>query len=798
MPSQNLLRLALCLIPFTAAFAQQDPHVTVQQSPTGLTAHIDDETLHLIVCQPTVIHVIAGPGDPSPATDPQQQPWITPNSCPGAKFTFAQDAHFATLTTSAVKVSLSLRGGNLTYTKADAAPDGNHIASSDLLREGNQVPRTYEPATVNNEQTHHVIGRFRPNNTEAFYGLGQHQSGVFNYRGSVVELGQNNTDIAIPLLLSTKGYAILWNTASFTYFDNRFPLEANFDTLAADTVDYYFLYGPEFDSIIHHYRDLTGHTPLFPLWGYGYIQSKDRYRSQQEILYVAHEYRARHIPIDAIVQDWFWWRHDGEGDPLFNDNYPDVPAELRDLHQNHFHTMISVWGLMDANSANFKKIESLDFDIPKTHVYDPSNPGARDFFWNNLVGPLHAQGWDSFWLDSAEPEEYFPHVGDAILRNKQLHMGSGARYTNIFPLLHTGNVTQHWKDADAAHPESAKRTLILTRSAFLGQQKNGAVSWSGDVYSTFWGLQHQIAAGLNFALSGNPYWATDIGGYWPPDGRSNDPKDPNPFDPTNPNYEELYTRWFQFGAFCPVFRSHGHRPHNEIWTYSKVEPILLTYDKLRYRLMPYIYSSAWRVTDADYTLMRPLVMDWRTDPNTHNIADQFMFGPSILVSPVTQAGATSRTLYLPASPAWFDLWTGTSQPGSRQITAEAPLDRLPLYVRAGSILPLGPEIEYTNQNPSAPLELRIYPGADADFNLYEDEGDTYAYEKGAHTLIPIHWTDATRTLTIGDRQGTYPNMPTTRTFTLVLVAPNHGIGESLTSNPDKSVTYKGSTISTHL
>ena len=279
---------------------------------------------------------------------------------------------------------------------------------------------------------------------------------------------------------------------------------------------------------------------------------------------------------------------------------------------------------------------------------------------------------------------------------------------------------------------------------------------------------------------------------------SNDPKDPNAFDPTSPAYEELYTRWFQFGTFCPVFRSHGHRPHNEIWTYTNVEPILLTYDKLRYRLMPYIYSAAWRVTNDDYTLMRPLVMDWRTDPNTHNIADQFMFGPSILVSPVIQAGATTRTLYLPASPAWYDFWTGASQPASRQITTEAPLDRLPLYIRAGSIIPLGSEIEYTGEKPDSPIELRIYRGADADFTLYEDEGDTYAYEKGAHTLIPIHWTDATQTLTIGDRQGTYPNMPATRTFNIVMVTPNHGTGESPTPTPDKSLTYKGTSTSTHL
>ncbi len=389
------------------------------------------------------------------------------------------------------------------------------------------------------------------------------------------------------------------------------------------------------------------------------------------------------------------------------------------------------------------------------------------------------QGWDAFWLDSAEPEEYYPHMGDAILRNKKLAIGNGAEYTNVFPLLHTIGVQEHWK-----HDNADKRVFLLTRSAFTGQQRVGATVWSGDIYSTYWALTHQVAAGLNFALSGYPYWTTDIGGYWPAK------------DGTNqlPGFQELYARWFEFGTFCPVFRSHGHRPANEMWTYDQVEPTLIQYDKLRYRLMPYIYSLAWKVTSEDYTMQRPLLMDWRTDPKTWNLGNQYMFGPAILVNPVLEADATHRSVYLPDAAVWYDFWTGKSLKGSETIDAPAPLDKMPLFVRAGSILPLGPEIEYATQDPGGPIELRIYPGANGSFNLYEDAGDGYDYEKGAHAIIPIQWDDQARTLTIGARAGTYPGLVPTRTFNIIFVADNHGAGPSVSKTADKEVKYEGKAL----
>jgi len=737
---------------------------TVQKLPLGMRATVGSETLDITVCDESVIHVLARP---NATAQPGPQPWMLDASqaCAGAPFQFTQDAKSATIVTGTTSVSFGLERGNLSFrtAKGDA-----------LLRERDSVPRTYEPVQRNGESTFQIADRFSPTPTEALYGLGQHQNGMFNYRGATVELAQNNTDVAIPLLVSSQGYAVLWNTAALSYADNRFPTELTLSSIAGKSIDYYFLYGPEMDTILHEYRNLTGHAPMLPKWAYGFFQSKDRYVSLDEITQIAQRYRAEHIPLDAMVQDWFWWKN--EGDPDFNSSYHDVAKDLEGLHKENVHTMISVWGLLDPASETYKTLEEKHLMLPGAHVYDPSNPEARDIYWSRLPGKLFSQGWDAFWLDSAEPEEFWPHMGDAILRDKQLAIGNGAEYTNVFPLLHTLGVQNHWKAT-----ADRKRVFLLTRSAFLGQQRVGATVWSGDVFSSYWALSRQVPAGLNFALSGYPYWTTDIGGYFPPYPGSVD----------GPAYQELYARWFEFGTFCPIFRTHGHRDHNEMWTYDRIEPTLIRYDKLRYRLMPYIYSLAWKVTSEDYTIQRPLVMEWRSDEKTWNIGDEFMFGPAILVNPVLKANATKRSVYLPPSPAWYDFWTGESTAGGKEIEAEAPLDRMPLYVRAGSILPMGPEIEYAAQDPDGPIELRLYRGANGAFDLYEDAGDSYDYEKGQHSLIPIRWNEDTGILTIGAREGSFPGMTAKRRFRIVLVGSGHGIGGELTSAAEREVTYEG-------
>lgn len=328
-----------------------------------------------------------------------------------------------------------------------------------------------------------------------------------------------------------------------------------------------------------------------------------------------------------------------------------------------------------------------------------------------------------------------------------------------------------------------KRVFILSRSAFAGEQRNAATVWSGDINSDWVFLRRQIPAGLNYSVSGLPYWTTDIGGFV-----SGNPDDPS--------YRELFIRWFQFGTFNPILRVHGTRStdQNELWSYgAEAQKILVRFDTLRYRLLPYIYSLAWMTTSEGYTPMRPLVMDFRTDVRAANIGNQFMYGPAILVNPVTEPGATSRSVYLPQA-RWYDFWSGSSSEGGRRIEAEAPLDRLPLYVRAGSILPLGPEMEWSTEKAADPIELRVYPGADGDFTLYEDENDNYNYEKGTHAEIPIHWNDAEHALTIGARHGEFPGMLRERKFQVVVVRADHGVSVEPTSAPDQVVSYSGAAV----
>jgi alpha-D-xyloside xylohydrolase len=382
-------------------------------------------------------------------------------------------------------------------------------------------------------------------------------------------------------------------------------------------------------------------------------------------------------------------------------------------------------------------------------------------------------GLDAWWLDTTEPETEGQE--ENILLGHKLAAGSGDRYVNVYPLMTTGAVYNGQRSAS-----DQKRVFILSRSAFAGAQKNAVTAWSGDINSDYFSFRRQIPAGLNFSLSGLPYWTTDIGGFV-----SGNPDDPE--------YRELFIRWFQYGTFCPIFRVHGTRSpdQNELWSYGPdAQKILASYDRLRYRLLPYIYSLAWKTTSEGYTPMRPLVMDFRGDVRAENIGDQFMYGPAFLVNPVTEPAASTRRLYLPKA-RWYDFWSGTSGDGGQVIDGPAPLERMPLYIRAGSIVPMGPDLEWSTQKPADPIELRVYRGADGDFTLYEDENDTYNYEKGSYATIPFHWDDVKQSLTIGQRQGKFPGMLSARTFRIVFVGDNHGVGIGPTDEPDRTVTYSG-------
>ncbi len=738
------------------------------QTGTGFTAHNERETLEIAVCGDALVHVTSRPaGAPAAA---EAQPWLLAktDACPGAPFQFSQANGVTTLTTSRLVVTLSERDGNLTFKNAEGET---------LVRERGNLPRTYLPSQASG--LYHIEDRFGPDATEALYGLGQHQNGMFNYRGSVVELGQNNTDIAIPLLVSSKGYAIFWNTASFSYIDNRFPLELNLESMAAPQIDYYVLYGPQMDAILHQYRSMTGHAPLFPEWAYGLFQSKDRYKTQAEILSIAAGYRSRHIPMDAIVQDWYWWKEGGKGDPIFNSGYTDVPAELKTLHDEHVHAMISAWAMMDATAENYKQIVAKGFDVSPAQIYDPSNPAAADFFWNQFVGKLFAQGWDAFWLDSSEPEEAWPYSRRRHpARQAAPHRSAAWNTRTSFPCC-----TPATSRSTGSRPISTKRVFLLTRSAFAGQQRNGAAVWSGDVYSSWWALRRQVPAGLNFALSGYPYWTTDIGGYHPLfAGQS-----------SQPAYQELYARWFEYGAFCPVFRTHGHRDSNELWTYDKVFPALLAVDRLRYRLLPYVYSLAWKVTSEDYTIQRPLVMDFRQDPATWEIGDQFMFGPALLVSPVLTEHATSRSVYLPGRERLVRLLDRRAH--RRRRCGHRSSSARPHPARRPRRIDPAPRPGHRIRRPGH--------GSHRTPHLSRSRWRLHALRRRGRQLslrarrARHHPDPLERCGThahLGARQGSYPGMAAGHTFNVVMVSAGHGVGGDATASPDKTIQYTGASV----
>ena len=732
-------------------------------------------TLRLLVCSPAIIHLEYSPTTSFPN---QPNPVVIKTNWPETPWTVQESADTITLATSSLKVVVDRKTGAITYSDSS----GHTLLHDDS--------KTMTPVTVNGEHTYRAEDYMTLQgygSTEAIYGLGQHQAGVWNYRGESVDLSQDNTSIAVPLMVSSAGYGLFWNNASRSRFNNRFVHALYVSSEVADTIDYYFLYGPELDQVVADYRELTGAAPMFGKWAYGFWQCKNRYKSQAELLGVAAKYRELQIPIDNIVQDWFWWNRKGEH--VFNQNYPDPKGMIDQLHRENFHLMISVWPFFEPGSTAYDTMDKNGWFIDKTvvakppyhkaemAVYDPSNPAARKYYWQLMDDALFKIGVDAWWLDTTEPETEGRE--ENIQLNHKLAIGSGNRYVNLFPLMTTTAVYEGQRAAS-----EQKRVFILSRSAFAGSQRNAVTAWSGDINSDWFTFRRQIPAGLNFELSGLPYWTTDIGGF----------VSGNPDDPA---YRELFIRWFEFGTFSPILRVHGTRSNdqNELWSYgADAQKVLTSYDRLRYRLMPYIYSMAWMVTNSSYTPMRALAMDFRSDPRALDVGDQFMFGPALLVSPVTEPGADTRRMYLPKA-NWYDFWTGRKQDGAKMIDASSPLDRIPLFVRAGSIIPMGPDLQYAAEKSPDPIELRVYRGANGTFSLYEDENDGYNYEKGAYATIQIRWDEASQALTIGERKGKFPGMLESRTFRVVFVGENHGTGIDITAQADKSVSYTGQAVS---
>jgi alpha-D-xyloside xylohydrolase len=775
MRRRSLLISTLLFIISVCASAQWkewNPVISYQQQQDAVMFKMQAGILRVQPCSDSIIRITYSATE----TIPQQTEYVVIKSqWTPEKFKVESSDKDVTISTAKLRVIVTKIDGAITY---------KDTGGQQLMVEGT---RTLTPVDVNGEKTYKAESFLNVyGSPEGLFGLGQHQAGVWNYRGESVDVSQENSNIAVPLLVSSNGYGLFWNNFSRTRFNNRFANYLYISSEVAETIDYYFLYGPELDQVVAEYRELTGAAPMFGKWAYGFWQCKNRYKSQAELLGVAHKYRELKIPVDNIVQDWFWWNRKGEH--IFNTNYPDPKGMVDDLHKNNFHLMISVWPFFEPGSKEYEYMDKQGWFIDKFRydklpyhragmaAYDATNPEARKYYWELMNKALFSIGIDAWWLDTVEPET--EGLEENIQLGHKLSIGSGNRYVNLYPLLTEEGVYQGQRRAS-----DEKRVFILGRSAFAGSQRAAVTAWSGDILSNFETFKRQIPAGLNYSISGLPYWTTDIGGFV-----SGDPNDPA--------YRELFVRWFQFGTFSPIFRVHGTRStdQNELWSYGpEAQKILTDYDRLRYELMPYIYSVAWKTTNDGYTPMRPLIMDFRTDPRALNIGDQFMFGPAILVNPVTEEKATSRHLYLPKA-KWYDFWTGAAVEGGRTVDAPAPLDRLPLFVRAGSIVPMGPDLQFAAEKPADPIELRIYPGADGDFSLYEDENDNYNYEKGVHAIISLHWDDAKRMLTIGERKGQYPGMLQSRKFRVVMVGNGQGTGIGQSAHADKEVQYSGQPV----
>jgi alpha-D-xyloside xylohydrolase len=880
----------------------------------GVTLSLGSGTLKVEVCADNVIRVAAAK-DPTFFT---RASLITAaKKCVPTSVSTTTDGNLTKLTTARLTVQIDNTTGAVTFLD----PSGQTI-----LAESTAGGRTLTATTVQGEATTSVRQEWVPNSDESLYGLGQHQQGLINIKGTDLDLRQYNTEVFIPFLVSSRGYGILWDNTSYTrfgdltaavplpgvtglyaasgesgdvnpgsgtvnwsgtvtptvtgdytfrtYSSGTIQLQINNQTVidhyrqgwlpsediahvrltagtaasvklqwtadtavnivrllwkppvanpttslwsqVADGIDYTFVYGPSLDDVVGGYRQLTGRASMMPLWAYGFWQCRERYKTAQEISDVLKGYRDRNAPIDNIVQDWQYWTADQWGSHQFDPSrYPDPAGWIKTIHDTyHAHLMISVWPKFYTSTANYEALNAKNF-VYKLNVtegkkdfvgyvftfYDAFNADARAMVWSQMNTALFAKGVDAWWMDATEPEIVegpFTSLASQLNTN-QTHMnptalGSGARMLNAFALVNSQAV---YEGQRTAAPN--QRVFILTRNGFAGQQRYSAATWSGDITSTWTAMRKQIPAGLGFSISGMPYWTLDSGGFAVP------PR----FAATTPTaadtdeWRELNARWFEYATFLPLMRVHGQTPFREIWQFggdtSAAYAAMLKFDRLRYRLLPYVYSLAGAVTQRAGTILRPLVMDFRTDAAARDVADQYMFGPAFLVAPVTTYKATTRSVYLPATPGgWYLFWTGAPAAGGATISAPAPYDAMPVYVRAGAIVPMGPELQYTDEKPADPITLFVYAGADGTFTLYEDQGTTNDYEKSAFSEIPLQWDDAAKTLTIGDRKGTFPGMLSSRTFQVVRIASGKAVAYPSTTPPDRTVTYTGTAIAVAL
>ncbi len=826
-----------------------------------------------------------------------------------------------------------------------------------------ETARGFAPVTVEGKSFLATLQQFNRSTDEGFYGLGQHQNRQMNYNGEDVELAQHNMDIAVPFVVSTRNYGVLWDDNSITRFGNPEPYapvgkgirvssggkpgwkadyylgeklavsrrEATIDyqfirdqknwpeaaraqtvaspdsgqntagvvvgkqhvvwtgsvtpdktgvhkfrlyvssyvklyadgklvidawrqnwnpwfrnfelpmtagkpielriewepnagyialfhsdplpapdrhslwlsSEAGHAIDYYFVGGASMDDVIAGYRGLTGKSEMMPAWAYGFWQSRQRYETQEQLLGVVREYRKREIPIDNIVQDWFYWPENAWGCQCFDEKrFPDPVGMVNEVHALNARVMISVWPKFYPTTENGKALRAKGglYERPleagqrdwvgpgyANTYYDPYAKDARELYFEQVAKGLVSKGFDAWWMDATEPDWH----SNLSIEERAYQMGSpnsgpGASVFNSFPLVHGGGMAEGLRKA-----EPDKRPFILTRSGFAGTQRTSSALWSGDVAARWSDLRDQISAGVNLSMSGIPNWTHDIGGFALEDRYTK--QDPGAVA----EWRELNLRWFQFGAFSPLFRSHGESPKREIYEIAKDDKAMydamVAYDRLRYRLMPYIYTIAADTWHKDGTMMRGLAMDFAADRKTWNVDDEYMFGPAFLVAPVTVFEARSRDVYLPAGADWYDFATGAFAKGGQMIKAAAPRERMPLFVRAGSIVPTGAALQYTGEQPDGPIVLHVFTGADGEFSLYEDDGLSPAYKQGKFARVPVRWNEAAGTLTIGAREGSYDGMPDKRAISVRFYTPGKPTAPDFAES-DLQFVYDGKEI----
>jgi len=779
------LLLVLLVFYFSNCWSQ-----TYQKTDFGIRSVINSITVDIQFCNPSTIRVLKWPENKSFSKESLsviQKPQKT-------EYTIVQQGDLLSLKSKSVVVLLNLKNGKIIF---------KSLTGKTLLNE-QESGTSFTAFNDAGNKTYNTYQSFVLDKEEAIYGLGQQQKGKMVQRNIKLNMVQGNTDDYVPFFLSDKGYGIYWDNYSPTVFEDK-PESTSFKSDVGDGIDYYFLFGGNADGVIAGMRSLTGQVPMFPLWTFGYWQSKERYKSQDELVNVVKKYRELGVPLDGIIQDWQYWGNNYLWNAMefLNPEFSNPKKMIDDVHTLNAHMIISIWSSFGPQTKPYKELDKigalLDFktwpesgsekwppnlDYPSgVRVYDAYNPEARNIYWKYLNKGLFSLGLDGWWMDSSEPDHLQFKPSDF---DNKTYLGSFRKVRNAFPLMTVGGVAEHQHSVT-----SDKRVFILTRSAFAGQQRYGANTWSGDVTASWDALRNQISAGLNFSLCGIPYWNSDIGGFFLTNYKKK---------LEDAEYRELYARWMQFGTFCPMMRSHGADAPREIYQFGKkgekVYDAIEKYINLRYSLLPYIYASSWSVTNHQSTMMRALVMDFATDKQALDINDEFMFGKSLLICPVTRAmyvkdakedfsTVQSKEVYLPKGADWFDFWTGIRFTGGQTIHKETPLDIIPVYLKAGSVLPIGPKVQYATEQKWDNLEIKIYEGANGQFTLYEDENDNYNYEKGAYSTINFNWDDLKKVLTISDRIGEFPGMLTERKFNIVFVSSD---------NHNQKVLYNGKKV----